>query len=182
MPVNHSSKYSELTDEQFSLIGKLMIEFSNIDFLLGILLSRLLFTPEFLGRTYSDQMMASKKIDGIENALDIHINRYGYKIIPKRTVEKSTELIREIKGIKNLRNKFAHYCWSRWNDNEIFGSKISGSLPNEKKPNKEDISITNAELISHYKKAYSIVERIEEIINQIPEFEENIELIKKTLK
>jgi hypothetical protein len=53
MPINHSSKYSELTDDQYKLIGKVITEFSNLDFLLGNLLSRMLIMPEFLGRTYN---------------------------------------------------------------------------------------------------------------------------------
>jgi hypothetical protein len=43
MPLNHTSEYAELIDEQFALIGRLVIEWSNIEFLLGVLLSRLLF-------------------------------------------------------------------------------------------------------------------------------------------
>jgi len=61
MPLNHTSKYSDLTPDQFTLIGKVIIEFSNIEFMLGVILSRLLITPEFLGRTYTDQMNFAKK-------------------------------------------------------------------------------------------------------------------------
>jgi hypothetical protein len=60
MPLNHTSEYAELTNEQFALIGRLVIEWSNIEFLLGVLLSRLLFTPEFVGRVYSDEMSATR--------------------------------------------------------------------------------------------------------------------------
>jgi hypothetical protein len=52
MPLNHTSEYAELTNEQFALIGRLVIEWSNIEFLLGVLLSRLLFMPEFVGRVW----------------------------------------------------------------------------------------------------------------------------------
>ena len=47
--LNHS-KYSDLTAAQYEALGKLFVEWSNIEFMLGLILSRLLFTPEFLGR------------------------------------------------------------------------------------------------------------------------------------
>jgi len=36
MPINHGSKYSELTEAQSGLIGRLVVEWSNIEFLLGV--------------------------------------------------------------------------------------------------------------------------------------------------
>jgi hypothetical protein len=81
MPLNHTSIYSELTDRHFMAIGKLAVECSNIEFLLGVLLSRLLITPEFLGRTYTDNLSVAKIQDAITNALDIHQYRYRCKII-----------------------------------------------------------------------------------------------------
>jgi hypothetical protein len=43
MPLNHTP-YSDLTQEQAALIGRIGIEWSNVEFLLGQLLSRLLMT------------------------------------------------------------------------------------------------------------------------------------------
>ena len=61
MPLNHTSSYADLTSEQAELIGRFVIECSNIDFLLGEILGRLLFTPEFLKRIYADEMSAYSK-------------------------------------------------------------------------------------------------------------------------
>ena len=47
MPLNHTSIYAELNDENYALIGRVVVEWFNVEFLLGNLLSRLLFTPEF---------------------------------------------------------------------------------------------------------------------------------------
>ena len=69
MPLNHTSIYAELTEDHFIAIGKLVIEWSNIEFLLGVLLSRLLITPEYLGRTYTDELNALK----IKNAINIDL-------------------------------------------------------------------------------------------------------------
>lgn len=182
MPINHTSTYVELTDKQYLLIGKLVIEFSNLEFLLAKLLSRLLIIPEFLGRTYADQMTAEKIIDAIENALDVHNRRYSNKIVTERQVQDIKELMSEIRGVKTLRNKFAHYCWSRLDDNKIFGTRLSGAIPTIKKPNKYSITITNEALKKEYRKAYSAVEKLIEIIDKLPELEENKELLSKVTK
>jgi hypothetical protein len=87
MPINHTSKYSDLTDDQYKLIGKVIIEFSNLDFLLGNLLSRMLIMPDFLGRTYNDLLTTSKIIEGIENAINIHKERYSNKLIDQNTIQ-----------------------------------------------------------------------------------------------
>lgn len=41
MPLNHNSIYAELTDCHFKLIGKIVVEWSNIEFLLGVVDSRI---------------------------------------------------------------------------------------------------------------------------------------------
>jgi hypothetical protein len=179
MPLNHTSSYADLTDRQYLLIGKLIIEFSNLEFLLGVLLSRLLITPEFLGRTYTDQIFADKIIKSIENALDIHNKRYGNTFITKKQSEEINDLIGEIKGFKNLRNKFAHFRWSRTNDEEIIGFKLSGEVLFDKKKQKDSCKISNSELQNEYEKSYNAVEKLQNIIFRLPELEEDEQLKSK---
>lgn len=182
MPLNHSSKYSELTAEQYQLIGKIIIEFSNLEYLLGTLLSRLLITSDFLGRTYADQMTAYKMIEAIENSLKIHSYRYGNKIVSKELSDRIQREIYEIKGIKSIRNKFSHYLWMRSHDKEIFGTKLSGKVPNPKKPNEDTYTVTVDELAQEVQKFYEKVEIIEDIIQEIPELKETKELLKYLTK
>lgn len=68
MPTNHSSQYAELTGEHFQAIGKLTVEWSNIEYLLGELLSRILVTPAFLARTYTGHMSGAKRQEAIKEA------------------------------------------------------------------------------------------------------------------
>ena len=100
MPINHANKYAELTDNQFLLIGKIVVEFSNIEFLLKNLLTRLLMTSDFLGRTYTDNLMISKIQESIENALDIHASRYGENMILGDKVKEIKDLNSRIKSIR----------------------------------------------------------------------------------
>src|SRR5664279_1355588 len=88
MPLNHSSKYAELTPRQFEAIGRLVVKWSNIEFLLGVLLSRLLHTPEFLGRVYTDELMAVRVQSAIEKAIAIHRHRYGSRLVPEDVLVK----------------------------------------------------------------------------------------------
>ncbi len=169
--LNHT-KYSDLTSEQYELLGRSFIEWSNIEFLLGIVLSRLLFTPEFLGRTYSDEMSAAKLESAIKNALEIHKNRYGNKVISQPLLDEIAELVKTASKCRALRNKLAHYIWMRSNDNEIFGSRMSGKLP---KPNgKSDcITVTVSELQENYEMAHGLVEKLTRLVSdKLPQVEE----------
>ena len=172
MPLNHTSQYAELTDDQFAVIGRLVVEWSNTEFLLGVLLSRLLFTPEFLGRVYSDEMSASRMQGALKKALDIHRHRYGSKIVPTETLDQIVQLNADIEKFRGLRNKFSHFCWSRSNDEEIFGSGFSGFVPPSKHLGKDSMKASLSQLREAYRDAYQLVERLSDVIQQIPERDE----------
>ena len=116
MPINHSSSYAELTPRQFEAVGRLVVEWSNIEFLLGVLLSRLLRTPEFLGRVYTDELMAARMQSALEKAIAIHRQRYGGRLVSEALLDEITALNSEIEKIRGKRNKFSHFCWCRSND------------------------------------------------------------------
>ena len=176
--LNHT-KYSDLTDEQYKILGQNFIEWSNIEFMLGILLSRLLFTPEFLGRTYSDQMSAVKLEAAIKNALDIHCHRYGNSVVSKELSQEIKEILSSVSKCRTLRNKLAHYLWMRSNDTEIFGSKMSGRQ--YRIGVKEDsITISLSELKENHEQAHSLVGQLQRlIIDRLPKIEEEQNLTRQ---
>lgn len=171
--LNHATKNSDLTEKQYALLGRAFIEWSNIEYLLGVILSRLLFTPEFLGRTYSDQMNASHIESSIKNALDIHESRYNSKIVSKDLQHQIKMILKDSLKVRELRNKFAHYLWMRSNDKEIFGAKLSGKIA---KPGRADssINLTNNKLRDHYKDSYQVVERLRIILKALPDISEGL--------
>ncbi len=179
MPLNHTSKYAELTDAQFILIGKLTIEFSNVEFLLSEILSRLLITPSFLSRTYTDRMNVNAIIEKIKNAIDIHSRRYGFSIVPADVCESISDIVAEIGKIRLIRNKFAHYCWCRDDDNKIFGTGFSSSHAKHQKPDEDCLLITNPEIEEMYLTSYKIVDRLEGILMRLPELLEDKDLKSK---
>jgi len=181
MPLIHTNNYTELTQYQFTLIGKLIIEFANIEFLLGVILSRLLITPEFLGRTYTDQMNFAKRVDAIKNALNLHKQRYSSQIISKELTSNIKSIIDEITSIRSYRNYFSHYCWMRSNDNEIFGTPLSGKIPETKDKNDGSIILSNIKLQNLYEKAFEIVDKLKQLVDRLPEIEESLNVAKKKI-
>lgn len=169
MPLNHSSLQAKLTDQQLILVGKIMLEFSNIEFLMGTLLSRLLLTPEFLARTYTDNLAAAKVQEAINNALEIHGYRFGNSIITPDKVQEVKDLNLRIDKIRSYRNKFAHYCWMRHSDSEIFGTQFSGKVS---RIDKYTIVMTNSQLDKLYGEAYGIVDDLERCVQSLPELDE----------
>lgn len=179
MPLNHSSQYAQLTPKEFEAVGRLVIEWSNIEFLLGAILSRLLFVPEFLGRTYTDKMNTVQIEAATKNALEIHSRRYGNRIVPKEKELRIENLLKRIGEFRILRNKFAHFCWSRSTDDEIFGTRLSGKLPTPKREQSESVTISLRDLDNAYAEAYSTVEEALVIVETLPNVEEEEYLQRK---
>lgn len=63
MPLNHTSQCAELTEEQYAALGKAVVEWANIEELLGAVIGRLLATPDFLARSFTDSMSAVRVQD-----------------------------------------------------------------------------------------------------------------------
>jgi hypothetical protein len=181
MPLNHTSKYAELTDNQFLLIGKLTVEFSNIEFLSSEILGRLLITPSFLSRTYTERMNVVGLIEKIRNAIDIHERRYNNTIVSKDLCRTIISVLEEIEKIRLIRNKFAHNCWSRETDEKIWGTCFLGKQPKNSKPQEGVSIITNSEIEVMYQNSYKIVEDLLKIHESIPELLED-ESLKSKLK
>lgn len=172
MPLNHSSQYSELTDRHFQAIGMLTVEWSNIEYLLGVLLSRLLITPEFLARTYTDHMSGAKRQDAIKEACEIHRCRYDYKLIDESKIKRILEINIQVIELRSARNKFAHFCWSRVNDSEIFGTNLSGGIPDGKKYRRGFVSYSLSDLSEFHRKAYEVVDVLLGVTQTLPELRE----------
>jgi hypothetical protein len=178
MALNHTSQYAELTDDQFKIIGKIVIEWSNIEFLQKIILCRLLFTNEFLGRSFTDQISAARVQVAINEAIEIQLKRYQGKLISKSVLEELLALNKEVTEIRGKRNKFAHFCWSRSNDEEIFGTNFSGGVPKTKKQKRGTITLNLSEMHNLYQQSYELVEKLSLMLDKLPEIDEE-EIIKR---
>ena len=67
----------------------------------------------------------------------------------------------EVHKARTHRNKFAHFCWTRSTDEEIFGTNFSAGLPER-----------NKELEQLYKESFDLVDKINQILEKLPEMEE----------
>ena len=172
MPINHTSSYANLTSQQFEMIGKILVEWSNIEFLLGVMLSRLLFSPEFLARTFTDSISAVRLLGAISNALDIHEHRYGHKFIDSEVTDSIRDINKKIEGFRLLRNDLAHKCWTRENDDGIFGFFFTSKVPKPDKPFRDSRSISMTQLSEAHEGLFVTVEELQRLIEKIPRMEE----------
>jgi hypothetical protein len=175
--LNHG-KYSDLTSAQYEALGKLFVEWSNTEFLLGLLLSRLLFTPEFLGRTYSDEMNAARLEKAIVNALDIHRYRYNRTVVTEADDSNIRNLLKEVASCRALRNKFAHYLWMRSTDDEIVGFRMSGKPPDTKREG-DALKISMSELQNAHRQNHALVEKLQQVALRLPKVSEEQNLPKR---
>ena len=179
--ISHTSKFTELTDEQLKLLGTITVEWSNVEFLLGVLLSRLLYTPEFLSRTYTGSLSAYKTMDAIRESLEIHKFRYAQKTINTEMSDKIINVIESADKLRATRNRVSHFCWSRSHDNEVFGTRLSGGVPSPKKERKNVSVLSNQELSDVGTNIHEVVENLMLLVKELPEIKEEdaIQLVKK---
>jgi len=173
MPLNHSSGYAQLTDAQFTIIGKIAVEWSNIESLMKMLLSRLLLTPEYLSRTYSDCINAAKVQDAIDEAVQLHKRRYRFKIIEEETLERISTANKQITRLRSERNKFAHFCWCRRSDEEIFGTSFCAGMPGSKKHERGTVVMTVGQLDDLHRRTYAMADELISILATVPEISED---------
>jgi len=117
MSLNHFNKYSELTDEQFLVIGKIIIESSNIDFCLSVLLSKLILLPHMISEEIIGKDGIVTKIEKIKNVINLYEKHYH---IDNEIFNEIQKIITEINTYNKKRNLFVHNSISRISDDEIF--------------------------------------------------------------
>lgn len=177
MPLNHQNQYTQLTEAHFQAIGKIVVEWSNIEYLLGFILRRLSFN-DFLGRSFIERMNASQVSGAINDALDIHLNRYSGAIVDKQVLLDIKETKGEIENLRKIRNKISHLCWMRSDDETIFGAKLSEEAHHD---DKNSFKISLQELDEYYQSIHTIVERLQIIAYyHLPTF--NDEKVQKMLR
>lgn len=118
-------------------------------------------------------MSAVKIQEAIKEGVAIHLTRYRCKIISHAVLDEITDINNKITAVRAIRNKFAHFCWSRSTDDEIFGTNFSGGTPDSKKHKKSYITYTLSELSSFYSEAYEIVNKLSSLIDSLPTMEED---------
>ena len=172
MPLNHSSEFAALTDDQHGAIGRVVVEWSNVEYMLSVLLSRLLRTPEYLGRTYSAGLTAVRLQTAISEAVDVHRKRYGRKIIAEEILVRIESANQRVTSLRANRNKISHFCWCRTDDESVFGSSLAGGVPSEKWERKNSKELTLAELRGLCVEAYSATEELMLIVSLIKPVDE----------
>lgn len=169
MPINHANAFTDLTDSQYAALGKIVVEWANIEYLLGVLLSRLLLTPEYLGRTYAEGLTAARMQTAVSEAVAVHRHRYSATRIPETQLLEIEELNSRVSELRAERNRISHFCWSRWSDDEIFGTSLAGGVPDPKWERRNSKTLTIEDLQHLHRKAHSLTEELMRIVEALPE-------------
>jgi hypothetical protein len=151
------------------LLGRFIIEWSNIEFLLGEVLGRLLFTPPFLSRVFADELSAFRFQSALEKAVSIQRVRYNCSVVSPETLDKIDALREPLNRLRGMRNRFSHFCWARSNDDEVFGTGFSAFLPHDKRHEKDFRVISVAELKAAHEEAWKLVDEISALLKSLPE-------------
>lgn len=165
--ITNNSEYSELTDRQFQLIGRLIIEFSNLETLLLILLNNLLLSVNNLKGVHFGQSTTHHLITEIEATLVINSYQYKYEIIPLDLSKRISEKISEIKNIKTIRNKLTHYSWKKYEDNKIIGVRQTSDIPSIKKPKVDTFVLSENKLENEVIRIQCLAENIENFLKEL---------------
>jgi hypothetical protein len=172
MPLSHTSKFAALTDSQCTAIGRVVVEWSNVEYLLSVLLSRLLRTPEFLGRTYAQGLSAVRLQEAISEAVAIHRYRYGARIVSKAALTQIEAINAKVSALRAERNKLSHFCWCRTSDEEVFGTNFPGGIAGGKSHRRGNKVLRLSELKSLYASAHALTEELMQITSALPVVDE----------
>jgi hypothetical protein len=170
--LSHASKYSELTDAQFSALGRVLIESSNIEHLLERIIIRLLRAPDYPALAVTSQLGYYQRLKALNILIDTHRRRYHSKLINKTTLDKLSDLIKQVDQFRIDRNRCAHYLWCRDTDEKVFGIKFTGKHGDSQKPNQDCVTFTVMELNSIATQMHAIVDGLITILESLPEREE----------
>lgn len=174
MPLNHSSEFAQLTDQQYTVLGKSVVEWANIEQLLSVLLGRLLATPDFLARTFTDPLAAFRLQEAIQEAVEIHRVRYGKRVIDGALLDEIVQINQAVTVLRGIRNKIAHFCWCRQSDETLFGTSFAGGIPNPKSERKYSAVITLSELTDFHQRAFALVEQLIVLTEKLPKIDEEL--------
>lgn len=174
MPLNHTSQYAELTDEQYVALGKAVVEWANIEQLLSVLLGRLLATPDFLARTFTDPLAAVRLQEAIQEAVDIHRVRYGERVVSGDLLDEIAKINKSVTSLRGMRNKIAHFCWCRRSDESLFGTSFAGGIPTPKSERRSSAVLKLSELRKFHQEAFSLVERLIVLTESLPCVDEEL--------
>jgi hypothetical protein len=156
MPLSHTSRFAEPTEQQYAALGRAVVEWANVEQLLGMLLSRLLATPDFLARTYTASMSAARMQVAITEAVEIHVHRYGHRLISKSRLAEIIKINKDVTSLREKRNKIAHFCWFRQNDEVMFGTSFPGGVPSMKN-DRGSATLTQTDLTKLNAEAHAVV-------------------------
>ncbi len=118
--------YSKLVARQHEAIGRVAAHWSLVEFMLEKILVRLAMAPDFPGLALVNDLSADNRLTALRNLAEMHLLRYGARIVPYDVIEQIKNAAPEIVRLKGLRNRIIHYVWFRANDELMTGFRFRG--------------------------------------------------------
>jgi len=128
---------------------------------------------ELLGRTYNDQLRAIDRDKALRNILDIHEKRYKHVIVSDTLCTLAFECVNKASELRLKRNKIAHYLWSCWSGEKVFGTRRTAALPMDGKENRHSLLLSNDELQEYGTEAHQLVEALQNLLPLLPSKDED---------
>jgi hypothetical protein len=170
--LNHASDYSQLTQDQFSSLGRVIVESSNIEYLLEIIMIRLARAPDYPALAITSQLGYVQKLNALKVLVDTHRRRYGSSLISDDMLDRLSSLLKEVDSFRMDRNRCAHYLWCRTTDETVFGIRFTGKHGDARKHNQDCMTFTVDELNSIASEMHRIVDDLLAVLTSLPEIEE----------
>ena len=90
----------------------------------------------------------------IDEAVELHKLRYRTQIVSEDKLSEITSINKKLFKLRKTRNQFAHFCWARSSDDEIFGIGFSTATAGSKRQDKDTVTLKVNELKGFYSQLF----------------------------
>jgi len=109
-------KKDQPTERQYAAIGRVVATWSEVEFALESILSRLALTPALLGFVLTDKLGPDNRIGAIKSLIHVHQTKYAGVLVDQGALAQISGLLKTVRKMKDDRNFIAHTVWSRATD------------------------------------------------------------------
>lgn len=118
-----------LTDRQCAAIGRVAAVWSEIEFAMERILSRLAMAPSLLGYVLTAKLGPDNRIVTIQTLLKVHKNKYRSSLVGHDVLADIGELLKPLRKLKDRRNFIIHSVWIKISDAYLSRFDIDASAP-----------------------------------------------------
>ena len=169
----HRGKYEVLPTKFLELIGEVTSEWAIVERGVETALARLALAPDFHALALTNDLTVNNRLRAMKNLIDMHQRRYVPPQFNKAALQQLTILGNQIGTKKEMRNKIAHWVWTRRDDHTIFGQRFMGKQPHHPETGKEPyMLLTEDDLAKFLADVIELSDQLWAVVLQLPEQDE----------